>query len=94
MHERKMLKEAIEELEGAERYIKCAMKYRAEKPEWAKHYIDMANDEMRHAEYLKTMAGRSDGHTELERAFLDELHEWYAERLAKTKQMLEMYHKG
>lgn len=94
MHERKMLKEAIEEVEGAERYIKCAMKYRTEKPEWAKHYIDMAGDELRHAENLHHMAGKNEGRTELEHAFLEELHEWYAERMAKAKHMLEAYHKG
>lgn len=94
MHERKLLKEAIEEIEGAEGYIKCAMKYRADKPEWAKHYISMAQDEMRHAEMLYGMAGRNEGHTELERAFLDELHEWYEERMAKAKHMFEAYHKA
>ena len=45
----KKLSEMIEdELEGAEEYAKCAIKYKEENPLLAKTFYDISMDEMRH----------------------------------------------
>lgn len=41
-----------EELEGAEHYAKCALKYRDEHPMLAKTMYDISTDEMRHVDLL------------------------------------------
>lgn len=41
-----------EELEGAEHYAKCALKYRDEHPTLAKTMYDISTDEMRHVDLL------------------------------------------
>ena len=49
----KMLSEEItDELEGAEKYAKCAIKYREEYPTLARLFYDMSTDEMRHVDLL------------------------------------------
>ena len=49
----KKISEMIEdELEGAEHYAKCALKYRDENPTLAKTMYDIATDEMRHVDLL------------------------------------------
>jgi ferritin len=48
-----MLSEKItDELEGAEKYAKCAIKYREEYPALARLFYDMSTDEMRHVDLL------------------------------------------
>lgn len=41
-----------EELEGAEHYAKCAVKYKDEHPTLAKTFYDISTDEMRHVGLL------------------------------------------
>ena len=41
-----------EELEGAEHYAKCAVKYKEEHPTLAKTFYDISTDEMRHVGLL------------------------------------------
>ena len=41
-----------EELEGAEHYAKCAVKYKDENPTLAKTFYDISTDEMRHVGLL------------------------------------------
>lgn len=49
----KMLSEEItDELEGAEKYAKCAIKYREEYQALARLFYDMSTDEMRHVDLL------------------------------------------
>ena len=51
----KKLSEMIEdELEGAEHYAKCALKYKEEHPTLAKTLYDISTDEMRHVGLLHT----------------------------------------
>lgn len=49
----KKLSEMInEEVEGAEHYAKCAVKYKDENPTLAKTFYDISVDEMRHVNLL------------------------------------------
>lgn len=92
MQEKELLDKAMEELEGAKHYAKCAMKYRDSDPAKSKRYYDMAQDELRHADNLYRMAGQeTEKHTALETAFLDEQRDSYAEMGGKIKAMLDMY---
>lgn len=94
MYEKKMLDEAIEEVKGAMHYAKCALKYKQECPTFAKRYFEMANDEMRHGDYLYKMAEEARAkkeYTDLEREFISGAKDWYAEEAAKAKHILEMY---
>lgn len=48
----KLVDHINEELEGAETYAKCALKYKDDHPHLAKVFYDMSNDEMRHVHLL------------------------------------------
>ena len=49
---KKISKQIEEELEGAEMYAKCALKYREENPTLAKTFFDISMDEMKHVDLL------------------------------------------
>lgn len=97
MHEREMMKEALDELKGACEYAKCAMKHRESDPAAAKKYYEMAMDELRHADNFYRMAGENMStktYTELETAYIDGDKEEYAEEYAKAKAILDSYRGG
>lgn len=92
MEEKYLLDEAMEEIHGAKHYAKCAMKWREKDPVKAKKYFDLAQDELRHADTLYHMAeGGNPTRSELEAAFLCDMREQYAEKLAHVKAMLEAF---
>lgn len=95
MHEKKLMDEALEELCGAKKYIKCAAKYRSTHPTWARKYYEMAQDEMHHADNLYNMAaGEQTAHTELESAYLDDQRDEYTECVAHVRAMIDAYKEG
>ena len=92
MREKKLMDEAMEELEGAKIYIKCAMKYRVDHPAWAKKFYEMAQDELRHAEMLYGMVGsETAAHTSLETAYLDDQKDEYTECIGHIRAMIDVY---
>lgn len=52
----KLIKELCEmvneELEDAEKYVKCALKHREDKPALAQTFYDLSTDELRHSNLL------------------------------------------
>lgn len=47
-----LIEEIEDEIDGAEEYAKCALKYREEHPTLARLFYDMSTDEMRHVDLL------------------------------------------
>lgn len=95
MEEKKLMDGALDELADAKKYIKCAMKHREVRGAWSKKYYEMAQDEVRHSENLYNMAiGMDEEHTEMERAYLEDQKDEYAECAAHVRTMLEMYRVG
>ena len=98
----KKLSEMIEdELEGAEHYAKCAIKYKEEHPTLAKTLYDISMDEMRHVGLLHTevvslieMYRKEHGEPPTAmKAVYDYLHEKQIEEANEVK-MLQNQYKG
>lgn len=51
---KKISEQIEEEIEGAEEYIKLALKYKDENPGLAKTFYDISTDELRHVDLLHT----------------------------------------
>ena len=96
----KKLSEMIEdELEGAEHYAKCAIKYKEEHPTLAKTLYDISTDEMRHVgllhgEIVALIETYRKEHGEpptAMKAVYDYLHEKQIEEAAAVKTLQDMY---
>ena len=96
----KKLSEMIEdEIDGAEHYAKCALKYREEDPALAKTMYDIATDEMRHVNLLhdevvrmiEAYKKKSGSPPAAMQAVYDYLHEKQIEEAAEVKMLLSQY---
>lgn len=96
----KKLSEMIEdELEGAEHYAKCAVKYKEENPTLAKTFYDISTDEMRHvgllhAEVVTLIETYRREHGEpptAMKAVYDYLHEKHIEEANEVKMLQSQY---
>lgn len=99
MKEIKLLAHQIrDELDVAEEYAMCAVKLKADHPTDSSAYVEMAKDELDHADKLHKMAVRAidkaikDGATASPAmtAVWDWEHENLLDRVAKVKTMLSM----
>ena len=77
-----MLDQLEDELEGAEEYIKCAVSYKEDMPEFYENYLRMASMELEHANHLHNMIekllDRHDHHSDLAAVW-----EWQNERFMR-----------
>ena len=96
----KKLSEMIEEeVDGAEVYAKCALKYKEERPELARTFYNLANQEMQHVDMLHTEVVKLIDEYRKEHgeppagmlALYDYLHEKHIESAAKVKTLISMY---
>ena len=91
-----------EELDGAEHYAKCALKYEDENPTLAKTLYDISTDEMRHVDLLHAETVRMiKAHREkggespaAMTAVYDYLHEKQIEKAAEIKILQQKYREG
>lgn len=82
-----------DELNGAVEYAEYYIIYKTSKPQWAKMYQKMADDELTHAEYARTMAQEfADGlswMSEHDKDCWKNAISHYADMVAKAQVMLE-----
>lgn len=95
MHEKHMMEKAIEEIKGAKKYMKCAMKYKKENSVWAKKFFEMAQDEARHAEAFVLMADSTTNQmTELEKEYFSDQKRHYTHICAMVRVLSENFQKA
>lgn len=94
MHEKHMMEKAIEEIKGAKKYMKCAMKYKKENPAWAKKFFDMAQDEARHGESLRMMAETNATMSDLEKEYFDDQKHLYTKEAVMVRILSENFQKA
>ena len=95
----KISKQITEELEGAESYVKCALKYREEHPTLSKTFYDISIDEMKHVDLLhdevvKLIENHRKQHGEPPASMLavyDYLHEKQIEEANEVKMYQSQY---
>lgn len=88
-----------EEIDDAEKYAKCAIKYKEERPTLAKTFYDLSTDELRHMKLLHGEAvavienyRKEKGEPPAEMlAVYNYLHEKQTERARSVKVLQEMY---
>ena len=95
---KKLADEISEELDSAKEYAENHLMYKAKgNDEWSKHFFEMANDELKHADYLHDLAVEEID--ELRKVYTppqDMLDKWesdhkkFIEKTAWIKQMLAM----
>lgn len=91
-----------EELGDAEKYARCALKYKADYPQLAKTFYELANEEMGHKDRLHVEVARLIEQSRKEKgeppaamlAVYDYLHERQIDRAKEVKLLLEMYRGG
>lgn len=95
---KKMSDHILEELEGAKQYAETYLDFKAKgNATWANKYKEMANDELKHANYLHDAAVSEINElskvytppTEMQEKW-DKMHAKYVEDAAWIKQMLSM----
>lgn len=90
--------EMKEELEGAKCYAKLYVNYKSSNPSLAKKYYEMANDELKHANYLHEMAVEKINKVKEENLSFPEYmemiwkdkHDAYIDEMANIKVILAM----
>lgn len=95
---KKLADEISEELDSAKEYAENHLMYKAKgNDEWSKRFFEMANDELKHADYLHDLAVEEID--ELRKVYTppqemlekwDADHKKYVEKAAWIKQMLAM----
>lgn len=88
-----------EELEGAEDYIKCALKHKEDHPSLSKVFYDISTEEMRHVNLLHEQTVHIIQQHRKEhgeppapmQAVYDYLHEKHIDKAAKIKAMQSQY---
>ena len=95
---KKLADEISEELDSAKEYAENHLMYKAKgNDEWSKRFFEMANDELKHADYLHDLAVAEID--ELRKVYTppqemlekwDADHKKYVEKAAWIKQMLAM----
>lgn len=88
-----------EEIDDAEKYAKCAIKYKEERPALAKTFYDLSTDELRHMKLLHGEAvavienyRKEKGEPPAEMlAVYNYLHEKQTEHASSVKVLQEMY---
>lgn len=88
-----------EEIEDAEKYAKCALKYKEDNPALSKTFYDLSTDELRHMMLLhgevtgviqKYRQEHGEPPAEM-KAIYDYLHEKQIKKAAEVKRLQEMY---
>lgn len=88
-----------EEIADAEKYAKCALKYKEERPALAKTFFDLSNEEMRHMTMLhgevsniiqRYKQERGDPPADMQ-AVYNYLHEKQVEKATAVKGLQAMY---
>lgn len=97
----KEISEMIEdELEGAEHYIECALKHKADHPALADVFYEISTQEMRHVNMLhdevvkliKEYRGKNGNPPEAMQAIWEWQHERHIESLKEIKILQDHYH--
>ena len=98
----KFYKEHLEdELDGAIQYIKWAIELKGSKSQWSKTFAEMSSAEVKHAEAIYKMYEEhyesiASAYKTIPR-YVEDIHDciedMYDERMAKIKEMHEMYNK-
>lgn len=91
-----------EELDDAEKYAKCALKYKTDFPQLAKTFFELANEEMGHKDRLHVEVARIIEQYRKENgtppaamlAVYEYLHERQIEKAREVKVLLDMYRGG
>lgn len=80
----------LDEIEGVNEYVQCAMKYQDDRPDLSKMYQDMASNECTHAERLHQAAKKYDDRkaAEDENYHKSDLVEIMGEQLMKARAFL------
>lgn len=88
-----------EEIEDAEKYAKCALKYKADNPALSKTFYDLSTDELRHMMLLhgevtgviqKYRQEHGEPPAEM-KGIYDYLHEKQIKKAAEVKRLQDMY---
>ena len=92
-----LYEEMCDELEGAEEYAKIAQMWKPVNGEFAKNFVSMANDELKHAAMMRDMANhemdrvmKEHGDAVFAAEYQRYFGEKYVDKLAKIKQIMAM----
>lgn len=94
---KKLARMVEEEIHDADKYARCAMEYKSERPELSRVFLQLANAELEHAQLLHTAAvsvideyRRAEGEPPpgMLEAY-DLIHEWQMGHVADVKSMIQ-----